>query len=407
MPGRQQAVIYVYFKTGSRFETESENGLSHFVEHMLFRGTHQNDSSHRLAMAFESLGGTLQAATAADHGSLGISVPRENVERVIPLMAEVFQSPTFRDVDIERRIIVEEILEDLSEEGEMVDLASLSRRLAFEGSSLAYPITGPVHNVEQFSLEQLRAHHHRTYVGTDAVISIAGPVDAERIIAQVQNAFGSIPRGSGLLETASSSRQTAPRFEHVNHPGSSQTSLSLAYRCPGRTAPEQAALDMLLRVIDDGMSTRLYHEICDARGLCYSIAGSYELYQDVGIIEFEADTAHERAPVVLEQLLRITSELRETLVSEDEFTRIVNRTRWQYESLLDDVNEVADFFAAAAVSGTAATPELRLEELLSVTREQVRDVAAAVFVPEGRNVITVGTQKKSGRSQLERLTLSS
>ena len=142
---------------------------------MLFRGTEEHPTSHRLATAFESLGGTLDAMTAADHGSLAIAVPSENLEKVLPLMAEVFRGPRFVDLDIEREIIIEEILEDLSEDGELVDPASLSRKLAFDGHGLALPITGPIKNVERFDRTQLVAHHRRTYRPSDAVISIAGP----------------------------------------------------------------------------------------------------------------------------------------------------------------------------------------------------------------------------------------
>lgn len=403
MMGRQQAVMYVYLRTGSRFENPADNGLSHFVEHMLFRGTAKHPSSHRLAAAFESLGGTLEAMTAADHGSLGISVPHENLERVIPLIAEVMACPTFSESDIERAIIIEEILEDVNEQGELIDLASLSRALAFEGHGLGAPITGSLKNVEGFTLKQLQAHHGRTYQGQDTVISIAGPVDPEHITKSVESAFGSMQKGLGPLADQPAPHKSGPRYLHVDHPGSSQTSLSLSYRANGRTHPQQAALEMLLRVIDDGMATRLYHEICDARGLCYSVAGSYETYEDAGIVEFEAEATHERAGVVLEQMLRITNELREDLISVEEYQRIRNRTRWQYEALLDDVDGVADFFGAAVLFRTALSPHERLEELQRVTREQIRDVAAEVFVPAGRSVVSVGTQKKAGRSRMREL----
>src|SRR5690606_21815679 len=114
---RRRASVVLYLKTGSRFESPSENGLSHFLEHMLFRGTEEHPSAHALSTAFEDLGGSLEATTAADHGTLEINVPQENLSRALDLMGGVVRAPLLKDLELERGIIREEVLGDLSEEG--------------------------------------------------------------------------------------------------------------------------------------------------------------------------------------------------------------------------------------------------------------------------------------------------
>lgn len=404
MPNRRRAVLLVYLKTGSRYESSRDNGLSHFVEHMLFRGTPSHPSAHALATAFEELGGTLDATTAADHGTLGISVPTENLSLVIPLVAEVFQSPLFTEIEIERGIIREEVLEYHSESGELIDPAGLARELAFGDSGLGRPITGSLENVERFSEAQLRQHHARTYISNDTIVAVSGPVDAAEVAAQLSCAFSSIPRGTSLSSPAPA-QQKGPQFLYVAHPGSSQTSLSLCYRCPSQTDPLEPAVDMLLRVIDDGMATRLYHRLCDTRGLCYSVSGSYEAYDDAGLIELEADSAHENAQEVLAQMLQLTDELACSLVTEAEFSRTRKRARWQHETLVDEAIETADFMALAELTKTAPTPSQRLEQLMAVSREELRDAAAMVFAPTGRNTVAVGQQKRNAQAELKKLAL--
>jgi len=404
MPERRRAVALLYLRTGSRFETPSDNGLSHFVEHMLFRGTEQHPSAYQLAQAFEELGGTLDASTAADHGTLGIAVPPENLRAVLPLLAEVYQRPLFSDIDLERGIIREEIHEELNEHGKWTDPATLARATAFSGSTLGQPIIGSLDNVERFNLEQIRAHHQRTYVGQRLIVSVAGPVDASEIFEDVTRAFAEVPQGGALL-SATPELQTTPRFCHVHHPGTSQTRLSLSHRCPGHADPNEPALDMLMRVIDDGMATRLYHRLCDQRGLCYTVSGSYETYSDVGLLELEADTAHENAGAVVEQMHALCDELATDLVSDREFDRARKRASWQYEALTDEVGDTADFLAMAALTQTARTPAERLQQILAVSKEDVRAAAQAVFQQSVRSLVAVGSNKASLKAQLEKLAL--
>ncbi len=368
----------------------------------MFRGTAEYPSAHLLATAFEELGGTLDATTAADHGTLGIDVPKESLSAVLPLMASVFKSPLLRDLEIERGVIREEILEDLGERGEMLDPPTLIRQLAFDQNPLGYPITGPLSNIEEFSLGTLKRHHERTYVGGDTVISVAGPFDPEQVLRWIEAAFSDVRQGQGPTALFAE-RQNAPRFRFVRHPGNSQTNVSLSFRCPGRNDPKEPALEMLLRIIDDGMATRLYHELCDQRGLCYTASGSFEAYEETGLVEFEADAAHQRAPEVLEHMLRITKELADELVTDAEFERARKRVRWNQDAYQDEPGATADFIAMGHLSRTATSPAARREELLDVSKSDIQRAAQTVFSPEGRNVVAVGS---ASAKKLEALALS-
>lgn len=401
-PAHQRAAVVVYLKTGSRYETKEENGLSHFLEHMLFRGTAEYPSAHLLATAFEELGGTLDATTAADHGTLGIDIPVESLGAVLPLMASVFSRPLLRDLEIERGIIREEVLEDLGERGELLDPPTLIRQLAFADNPLGYPITGPLKNVERFTAEEILAHHERTYVGSETVISVAGPLDPEGTLREIESAFREIRPGAPP-EIQLASAQQKPRFRFVPHPGNSQTTVSLSYRCPGRNDPMEPALEMLLRILDDGMATRLYHELCDKRGLCYTASGTFESYQETGLVELEADAVHENAPEVLRQMLRVTSELAEAEVTTAEFERARKRARWQHNAYQDEPGATADFFAMGEISGSARSPSERLEQLLAVTKADIQNAAQHVFSPAGRNVVSVGS---ASAKKLEALALA-
>src|SRR3954463_7249456 len=130
-PNVHRAVAALYLRAGSRFETAADNGISHFLEHMVFRGTASLRTAHDQALAFERLGGTLYAATHVDHGVMSVAVPPQNLERVIGLLADVTISPRFSELEVERGIVREEILEDLDDDMRDVDPDNLSRELIY------------------------------------------------------------------------------------------------------------------------------------------------------------------------------------------------------------------------------------------------------------------------------------
>ncbi len=403
-PGVHRAVLTLYLRTGSRFETAAESGLSHFLEHMLFRGTPRFPSAHELATAFEDLGGTLTASTAVDNGNLAIAVPTENLDSAIELLAEVIRQPLLTGIDVERGIIREEILEDLDENGQLIDGRSLVRQLAFPDHGLGRVITGPLENVESFDAAWVRRHFDKTYVASGMVLGITGTVDVDAVQARVGRAFADVPRGAPLgIEPAAAPH--GARFRMVQSAGSNQTSLSVAFRAPGERDPLEPAVEMLLRIIDDGMATRLYHRLCDSLGLCYDAAASYEAYDETGLVEFGTETAHERAPEVLSQILQITRELADQGPSEREFERARKRARWQHEAMLDDSIDLADFMAIGELRGSARMPAERLAALWAVTLDDVRRAARLVFRAENSSVVAVGRAKSAQSSKLERLAL--
>lgn len=398
MPWAHRVVLSAHLHIGSRYEDEAQNGISHFLEHMLFRGTERHPSAHELAVAFEDLGGTLVAATAADHGTLAIGVPVESLEAVIRLFAEVYRAPLIEGIEIERGIIREEILEDLDDNGQLIDGPTLVRELSFGDHALGRPITGKLESLDRFTREALLQHHGRHYTAVGTVLSVAGPVAPDAVLRSLEEAFSGLPLGE-LPRTEPPAPQNEPRYRHVQHTAS-QTALHLAFRGPSDRDPLEPAVEMLLRVIDDGMATRLYHRLCDSRGLCYDAGASYEAYADTGLVELSTETAHERAGEALDEMLRLTEELAESGPTPEELDRAMRRCRWQHEAFLDDAGEVAEYLALAELTGGAPTPEARLRELEAVTREQVLTVAQQIFRPEKLSVVTVGRQSERARTRL-------
>jgi predicted Zn-dependent peptidase len=403
MPHVHRSVIEAQIRIGSRFESAEENGISHFLEHMLYRGTPRFPTAHDQALAFESLGGTLLAATAKDFGSLQIAMPPERFSAMLPLLSEVYQEPLLGGIEIERGIVHEEILETLDEAGNLIDADDLLGSVAFPAHPLGRPITGSPEHVERFDPVLLRRHHEAFYVGKGTILVAAGAFDADRVLIELEQLFGKLPSG---IRTAVSppGPQTVPAFRFVAH-AASQTCLRVGFRAPSFLDAREPATQLLVRVLDDGLSTRLYEHICDRKGLCYDVAAVYEAYEDVGMVDLSAESANERAEEVLRELLAVVTTLRDEGPSQAELDKAKQRHRWQLQMMLDDPEEVASHFAMAELAGTGQHPAVRRDQLAAVTREQVMTAARELFQPVNLNVVAVGNQTRRNRDKLRQLTL--
>ncbi len=397
-----RAVAALFLRVGARYETPETNGLSHFLEHMTFRGTRTFPSAHTQALAFERLGGTLFAATSVDHGVMSIAVPPRNFERVIELLGEVATTPRFSDIEIERGIVREEILEDLDDDGRVIDADDLARKLIFEEHSLGYRITGGLETLSRFDEGMLRTHHGRHYTTSNALLCLSGNFDVKTSLAAAERAFHTMPKGSRVASTSPPNGQTRARFQYVKNQ-SSQTDLRIAFRAVSEHDALEPAVEMLLRVLDDGMSTRLYERICDRLGLCYDVSGMFESYEDDGVVDISAGMAHERATLVLKELFTLVDELAEHGPTPEELDKAKDRHLWSVEAMLDDPEEVAGFYGLSALTAGARTPMERHEQLASVTPAGVRDAAQRVFRPERMGVVAVGMLKRSEEAKMEKV----
>ncbi|MFO0592780.1 MAG: pitrilysin family protein [Polyangiaceae bacterium] len=401
-PSVHRAVASLYLRVGSRYETKDTNGLSHFLEHMLFRGTPRHPTAHAQALAFERLGGTLYAATHVDHGEMSVTVPPKNLHAILELLGEVASEPILGDIEVERGIVREEILEDLDDDGRDIDADNLVRALMYDDHPLGFTITGHIDQLDRFDAPLLKAHHARHYTAQNAVLAVAGNLgDVDACALAAERAFGSLRRGERVQPAPPRLDQKKPRVRFVENQ-SSQTELRVAFRAPSERDPMEPATEMLLRILDDGMSTRLYERICDRLGLCYDVSGAFETYEDDGVVDVAAGARHSRTPQVAREIFTLLREVCDHGPTEDELTKARDRHLWSVEAMLDDPEETAAFHGLSALAGTLRSPVLRHEQLTAVTRDQVREAAQRIFRPDRLSVTAVGLLKDSDVTKLER-----
>ena len=399
LPHLHSVSVVMYARVGSRYETVADNGLSHFLEHMLFRGTERLPDAYALNHAIEALGGTLYAETGRDYSLYQISLHPETLQPGLALFGEIFATPAFADVDVERRIVLEEMHEDHDEDGTLVNIDDLARLEVWPDHPLGYRITGPYQNVERFDDGDVRRHFASHYGARNMVLVVSGAVQRDAVIGTLHRVFGALPSGAALEVTAPPESQTAPRFLYVPRDGS-QTNVQILFRAFPETDPDFPALIAFGRIVDDGMSTRLHRRVVDELGLAYYTSGSLEPFVDAGLYEVDGACVHGRVPALVREAIAVLTRLRDTPPLQEELDKAQRRYRWDLEASFDDPDAMAGWWGGTELFFGPLTVEAKVERVKKVTPEAVQRMAQRLLRPERLTVACVGMLTKKLERQV-------
>lgn len=401
-PNLHRVALGLFVGVGSRYETRESNGISHFLEHMLYRGTARHPSAHAQNLAFERIGGALSATTHADHTHLAVVAPPVSLAESLELLGEVVRAPRLGEIEVEKRIVREEILDDLDEDGRQVDPDNVVRAAMFGDHPLGYSITGPLEALDRFDEAALRAHMARYYVAENAVISVAGACDPDQVLDLVARHFGDLPRGARPTPSPWAKPPKTIRRKHVASPGS-QTDLRLSFVTPGERDRLGPAVELLLRVIDDGMSTRLYRRLADDGGMVYDCSAIWEPFVEVGALDLAAEVSPERLPAVADACLEILEDLATNGPREEEVEKAKRRHHWAVEAALDHAEELESLLGGAVLFDRPRGLDAIARRFDDLSPADLREAAALIFQRRHLHVVTVGTLTASGRLALRSL----
>ncbi|MBW2213597.1 MAG: insulinase family protein [Deltaproteobacteria bacterium] len=389
LPHLQSATVSFFVRVGSRYETAQSNGLSHFLEHMLYRGTETHPAAHELNLAIERLGGTLDAATHVDFTSYDLTLPSETIANGTELLAEVLRQPLLTELSIEKQIIREEILEELNEDGEQIDIDNVSRQLLYPDHPLGFSIAGPIENLDRFESVDLRRHHTRHYAARNSVICVAGAFDPRELSATIRSHFDDMPSGTSIEPNGAPRDAPSMRFSYVHEHGS-QTDVRVSFHTPGVTSPEAPTLLLLGRVLDDGLSTRVHQTICEDRGLAYEAFAGNDAFEDCGVFEFGASVEHKKAPVLVQTVFELIDELRRHPPTKDEVEKAKRRYLWDLRMVRDDPEDTAHFVGTSALFGLPERIETMAEQVGRVAPGDIQQAVQRYLDPENAYLTCVG-----------------
>lgn len=401
LPHLHSASVCAYVRVGSRFESAADNGLSHFLEHMLFRGTSRLPDAYDINRAVEELGGTLYAETRRDSSLYQIGLPLETAREGMALLGEILRDPALTQIETERRIILEEMQEDLDDAGQDINLSDLICAALWPQHSLGQKITGPMANVRRFDESDMRRHFASHYGASNMVLCVSGGLSHAQVLPWAEESLAALPTGAQQEIVEPPPLSPGPRRVHRDGEAGPQTTLTVAFRSFGELDPDFPALIVLGRVLDDGMSTRLYQRLVNELGLAYYVGAGMEALHDTGLYELEATATHTSVPALLREILGLLSALREQEVRPDELAKVKRRYRWDLTATHDEAGAMADYFGRTSLYYPPQGLLDRLRRVEAVTAEDVRRAAVRVFGREGMVVGTVGRLSSRLRAEVQ------
>ena len=401
-PGLHSAMIALYVRAGSRHETPAVNGVSHFLEHLFFRGSKGWPDTVAMNAAVESAGGSLNGITARDHGCYFTPIHPGELGTGLAILGDLVRRPLLREMSVEREVILEEILDEVDADGRDIDPDNLSQRIAFSGHPLAFKIAGTPATVRRLREADVRAHHARFYTGSNLVLAVAGPVRPAVVRTLAEEHLGALARGRRSSDLPPPPWPGGPRFELVPHEDA-QSEFSLSFPCPPEHHPDYPVHLCIRRVLDDGLSSRLPFEVVERRGLAYSLHAGIDSFSDTGMTVVDGACAPAKLSRVLEEILRVLGGLAARAVPEEELVRVQRRHRMTLAFSLDSAAELAGWFGSGEVLSSPEGFEERCRRVERVTPADVLRVARETFRRRNAIVVVVGPERRRERAAVERL----
>lgn len=401
MPHLHSAMVSVYVRAGSRHETVHNNGVSHFLEHLVFRGCERFPDGRAMNARVEDVGGSLNGVTARDFGYYFTPAHPRHLHAAVEVLGAMLSKPLFKEVEIERQVILEEMLDEVDDKGRDIDIDNLSMQQAFGEHPLALKIAGTRESVLALKEEQIRQHHQQFYGAGNLVLAVAGAVRHAEVMALAEEHFADFAPGPRALDTPPLPWPTGPRFHHVEH-DESQVDLRLNFPTPAERHPDFAALLVLRRVLDDGLSTRLQTHVVDRKGLAYAIGAGINTWSELGVFEIDVSCAPHKVALVAEELLRLLGELCHETVSEEELRRAQVRHRIDLEFAIDSPSDLVGWYGGTSLFFEPEDLSERIARVDAVSAADVQRVARQVFRKAHLLAVSVGSPPKAVRKELER-----
>jgi predicted Zn-dependent peptidase len=392
----RSVTLGIWVKVGSRYEPPEKNGVSHFLEHMFFKGTKKR-SARDIAIEIDSVGGDLNAFTSREATTFYVKVLDEHIDRGIDLLTDIFLHSTFPEDEFEKekRIIKEEIkmVEDTPDDY----IHDLFYQAVWGHDGIGQSILGRRETIKSFSRDDLMDHIKKYYGTKDTVIACAGNFHPDKLIACLNHTLGGLRRGS------EPKKGKQPDF----NPSTSVHSkdLSEAHICIGvegmpLASADRYALYLLNSILGAGVSSRLFQEIREKRGLAYSIYSFMASYLDTGIWSVYAGTARKRVGEVIELIAEEMNGLKNT-ITDAELQRAKDQMKGNLILGLESTNNRMQNIARQEIYyGRYFSPEETLKEIDGVTLIQVKGLAERLVARGGMALTVLGPVEQAQVSQL-------
>jgi predicted Zn-dependent peptidase len=372
MSGVRSATLGFFYRIGSRNEPDELNGITHFIEHCVFKGTARR-SALDIAIEQDRLGGNLEAFTTHEETGFALKVIDDRFEAAFDLLADMLTNPRFDQTDLEneQRVIIEEM--KMNEDAPEELLSDIFQREFFPGHPLGLNITGTPESVRSFDSNRTREFHQRSFGAGNLIVAAAGNVEHERLVEMVKSLALS---PSAYTDAYPSVPTPAAPISITNRPDLEQVHFVFATPTVGGKDPRRYAADLLGNVLGGGSSSRLWQKVREERGLTYSIGAGAVMFRDCGYLSVSGSASPDHMEEITDLVIAEMKALVDGAVPEDELQLQKDQARAGILlSLEDSASRATSLAQSEMIHGRQIPTEETLANIEAVTQDDVRAVA--------------------------------
>ncbi|MDX9893435.1 MAG: pitrilysin family protein [Patescibacteria group bacterium] len=386
--------VLVLVPVGSRYESKDLNGVSHFIEHLMFKGTVKRPTSLDLTRELDAVGAEYNAFTAKDHTGYYIKVSREHLELAFDILSDMLFNSKFdgQEIDKERGVIIEEI--NMYHDNPLLLLASIFEQTVFGDHPLGRLISGPKEVIQKVSRQKILAFKNNFYQAKNLVLAVSGNI-TRRQVSQLADKYFSYSgtRHSNRSYQRLKINQSKPQLNLV-YRSSSQVQLGLGFLAYSFKNTKIYPLYLLSVILGGNMSSRLFLEVRERRGLAYFVKSDVSAYEDVGTLMIQAGLDKARIKQAIEVILAELRKLKDHGVSAKELNNAKEFLKGKMVLDLEDSEHIADWYAKQKLFfNNLDSPEERLKKIFAVSKKQVLQVANDLIKKSHLNLVLIGPFK--------------
>ena len=389
MKERRSVAVGIWVKVGGRDEEPRLNGVSHFLEHIVFKGTSKR-STHQIKEAVEGVGGSLNAFTGEEATCFLAKVSNRHFETVFDVLSDMVFNATLdaKEIDKERSVILEEVKMTQDQPSGLVD--ELLSEIVWPGHALGRPLAGTVESVGGLTRADILNYKKRFYTPGFMTVVAAGAVEQKKLEKMVQNYFPSSHHASADKKIDCFSVGAGERFKFLTKP-TEQTHLAIGLHSLPNNHPDEYALDILNILLGGNMSSRLFNEVREERGLAYDIGSHTKKYHETGAFVVEAGVDHQKAKEAIEVILSELKKTAEYPVSNDELKRSKEFYLGQLDlSLESSMNQMLWAGESIVSSGKRQSYEEVQDHVEKIGADDLKRVAKMIFQSRSLHLAVVG-----------------
>lgn len=402
--GAKSATILVYCRVGSRYETKEINGASHFIEHLMFKGTKRRPTAQDISRELDQYGADYNAYTSKDKTGYYVKSESAHLSNAIDLLYDMIFHSKYdpKEINRERGVIIEEI--NMYEDNPRMHIEDLLERVLFPSSTLGWEIIGPRKVIRKITPKQLREYRDAYYIPERLTITVAGDIPKD-VMKQLGATFGRLRSPKRKRDAAYKPFCPPKSLKNaliVQEKKTEQTQLGLAFFGYPIGHEDEPTAKLLSVILGGYMSSRLFIQVRERRGLCYSVYASHDAVEDTGMFSIFAGLDRKRLNEAVHTIYGELDKVKKQGVTEEELRRAKDNLRGKIALAFEDSSFQAAWYGKQWMhEKKIQTPEERMKEIDRVTRTDIKRVANAIFNPACVAKSVIGP--KGNRAALDKI----